>query len=293
MRRVLLAIIVVAAVIVAWTSLRPAAPAAPTTAASLRIVSLSPAMTELLYELGLGESLVGVSESCNYPEAAKTLPRVGGLGTTNMEALLSLHPTLVATTDFETDDTMRALQSSGVQVIEGHIATVPQMFDAFARVGQATGRSHQAQALIDKMRTQLQSTARRFEQLPPERRPRVYLEIWHDPVTTAGRSSFLDDVVQHAGGVNVANGIAQAYPTISPEQVVAWNPQVIILCAGSTRGQGQQLMESRLGWEKVEAVQRHRVVDDLDLDTLIRPGPRLADGIAQLTQQLYPQDGAP
>ena len=253
----------------------------------LRIVSLSPAMTEFLFAINLGDSIVGVAESCDYPEAAKNLPRVGGLGSTNLEALLALRPTLVVTTDFETDDTLRALKASGARVIEGHIATIPQMFASFATIAAATNRLPENAKLQRKMQGELDAISRNLADIPREQRPHIYIEVWHDPATTAGKLSFLDDVVDRAGAFNVAAEINQGYPIISPEKVIQWNPDVILLCNSAARGKGQKMMEARLGWDKIHAVTDHRVIDDIDLDLLIRPGPRLTEGIAGLYRRLY------
>lgn len=267
------------------------APARPTTKpTALRIISLSPAMTEALYEMDLGDCLVGVSEACNYPPEAKKLPQVGSLGMTNMETMLSLAPTMVVTTDFERDDTMQAIRSSGVQVVEGHIATIQQMFESFEKIGQLTGRPQQAATLVQKMKHDLAGIQMRFEATPIELRPRVYLEVWHDPITTAGSQSFMDDVLAHAGGTNAAHEINRDYPIISPEKVIEWNPQVVVLCDETTRGRGLEIIRGRIGWERIDAVKNNRVIDDLSMDLLIRPGPRLTQGIRQLCDRLYPSE---
>ncbi len=266
-------------------------PAHPTTQpTALRIISLSPAMTEALYEMGLGDRLVGVSQACNYPPEATKLPQVGSLGMTNMETMLSLAPTMVVTTDFERDDTMQAIRSSGVQVVEGHIATIQQMFESFEKIGKLTGHPQQAATLVQKMKGDLAGIHARFAATPVERRPRVYLEVWHDPITTAGSQSFMDDVLAHAGGTNAAHEISRDYPIISPEKVIEWNPQVVVLCDETTRGRGLEIVRGRIGWERIDAVKNNRVIDDLSMDLLIRPGPRLTQGIRQLCERLYPTE---
>ncbi len=293
MRRITILIlsllILFAAVLLGRMTLRNGAHAPRDDARPLRIVSLSPAMTEALYAMSLGDCLAGVSESCNYPPEAKKLPQVGALGSTNIETLLSLRPTLIVTTDFERDDTMQAIKASGAQVFEGHIATIPQMLESFEKIGQLTGRQSEAAALVQTIKHELAAIRLRFETVSPNQRPRVYMEVWHDPITTIGRNSFLDDVLAQSGGTNAAHEIDQAYPIISAEKVLEWNPDVIVLCDQTRKGRGQALLQERIGWQGIKAVKDRRIIDDLNIDLLIRPGPRLTQGMAQLADRLYPK----
>jgi len=254
---------------------------------NFRIVSLAPNVTEMLFALDLEDSVIGVTDRCDWPDEAKDLECVGGFGRPNIEKLLALHPKLVIATDFERNDTAEMLSSSGICVLELRIRSFAEMFEAMRKIGQVTEKSRRAEELIEAMRGKLKMTADRFKETATSKRPRVFVELWYDPITTVGGTSFIDEVIRRAGGINVAHNISQAYPRINPEKVIEWNPDVIVLCYMAGQRDCASQLAGRIGWADISAVRNGRIIGDIPSDFILRPGPRLIEGVEILAQHLY------
>jgi iron complex transport system substrate-binding protein len=253
-----------------------------------RIVSLAPSVTEMLFGLGLGDRIVGATDHCDFPPEAKKIPRVGGLGRPNVERLLSLAPDIVIATDLERKDLAEALRLDGLRVLELKIGNFAELFDAERKIGDAVGEPEQAARQVREMQAQLDRAAKLYAGVPRDRLPRVFIEVWSDPLITAGGRSFLDDVIARAGGVNVAHDLERDYPTINPEKVVEWNPDVILLCYMTEAKDAAAQVAGRIGWGGIKAVRERRVIADISPDALLRPGPRLVAGVERLAERLHP-----
>jgi iron complex transport system substrate-binding protein len=269
----------------AWATRLPAQSVAPASQ-DLRIVSLSPSATEMLFVLGVGPWIVGATDHCDYPPAAKTIERVGGFGRPNIEKLLALRPDLVVATGLERPELARLLDQSGIRLLNFEVHSIDEMFAGLRRIGQAVGRSSRAEAAIAAMQAELSRVAAQSRARLDGRRPRVFLELWQDPLTTAGGSSFVDDVIARAGGVNVAHDLPQPHPRINPEKVIQWNPDVIVVLYMNRGPEASAQMAQRIGWSDIAAVKKGCIVRDLAADLILRPGPRLIDGVRELAQRL-------
>ena len=117
------------------------------------------------------------------------------------------------------------------------------------------------------------------------------MEIEDHPLMTAGGTSFLDDLIVRAGGVNVAHEIPQAYTIINPEKVIEWDPDIIIVVKMGRPGDAAAQLSRRIGWADISAVKNKNVIDDIDPDLLFRPGPRLIDGVKTLAVRLHKPEG--
>jgi iron complex transport system substrate-binding protein len=266
---------------------------APPAEGKLRIVSLAPNVTEILFALGLGDHIIGVTDACDYPPAVKLIPPVSGFGTPNAENLLALKPDLIISSGLEKPELLGILQQAGIRLVNvqphGFMADFPELFDAIRAIGEATGRTAEARALVDQMQAELDAVAAHVAAIKESRRPRVFVEIEESPLMTAGRGSFLDDLIARAGGRNVAHEIKTAFPRINPEQVVAWNPDVILVAHGNAPGEAAKRLAGHIGWSQVAAVRQRQIIDDINPDLLFRPGPRIVDGVKQLAERLHPK----
>jgi len=287
--RIFLVILVTSAV-AAFALFRGSHQPAPHPPCKLRIVSLAPSVTEILFALDLGDHIVGVTDQCNYPPAAKEIERVSGFGAPNVEKLLALSPDIVVACGLERPEFSEVLRQTGIQVVNvqetGFIAGFPQLFAAIGQIGEATGRSAEARKLIAGMQAELDAVAARIGRIDDARRPRVFVEIEQSPLMTAGAGSFLDDLIIRAGGRNAAHEINNAYARIDPEKVIAWNPEVILVAHGDHAGEAAERLSRHIGWSGVAAVRDRRIIDDIDADLLFRPGPRLVDGVKALAERL-------
>jgi iron complex transport system substrate-binding protein len=258
----------------------------------MRIVSLAPSVTEILFAAGMGDSVVGVTSFCDYPPEAKHIERVGGLGSPNIEKLLALSPSLVIGTDLRRDGASDLLWASSIPVLELRIRSFRELFAAFEKVGRATGRSERAREMVVAMQKELDGVSSRYGGISPKNRPRVFVEIWGDPLTTAGATSFLDEMIRRAGGINVAQDLPQEYPRVNPEMVVQWNPDVIVTCYMGRTGPAAADFTKRIGWSDIVAVRHGRIITDFPAELLLRPGPRLIRGVYLLAERLHNDSSA-
>ena len=253
---------------------------------NLRIISLAPNITEMIFAIGMADSIVGVTDYCNYPIEARDIERVGGFGPPNIEKLLSLSPDLVISTNIPNDDVCKLLSRSGIELLVVKIDSIQSMLDGLRQVGYAVKNPERAEKLVAEMQAELDIVRQRYSNVPREKPTKVFIEIWYDPITTVGRTSFIDDVITQAGGINVAHDISQVYPCINPEKVIQWNPDVIITCYMDREGHTPEQMADRIGWTDISAVKSGRIINDFPGDLILRPGPRLIEGVKTLAEVL-------
>jgi len=258
-------------------------------ASRLRVVSIAPSVTEMLFALGVGDCVIGVTDRCDYPPEARDVESVGGFGAPSMEKLLALSPDLVIGTGIQRSDVTEALRNSGIRMLWIKTDNFSEMFETLRRIGREVGKAKQAEDVAAAMQAELDAVAEKHQGIPVDQRPRVFVEVWHDPITTAGRGSFVDEVITWAGGVNVAHDLESGYPTVNPEKVVEWNPNVILLGYMNQQGM-KEALANRIGWGDLDAVRSGGIINDISSDLLLRPGPRLIDGVKALNRRLY---GAP
>lgn len=263
------------------------APAVTQDVAPLRVVSLAPNLTEMVYALGLGEHLAGRSSACDFPPEALTVPIVGGFGRPNWEALWQVRPDIVIATDLEKPGITQQLERRGVRVLilpcEGWAdlkAAATAIAGALNQPARATEWNHALDERMHALRERVRADRGEGE------RPSVYVELWGNPVTTAGGQSFLHQVVELAGGRNVTAGIRGRYPTVSPEWIIRENPDVILLAYMLADMRAAESVKKRIGWSSVDAIRYDRFIDAIPPDLLLRPGPRLIEGAERLAEAL-------
>jgi iron complex transport system substrate-binding protein len=252
-----------------------------------RYVSLAPATTEILFALGLDEEIVGVSSHCDYPPAARTKDKIGGFSQPNIEKIISLRPDIIFATGLEQSPAVAKLRQLGLEVLVSDPANMEELFASIKDIGRLASREKEAEALAAKMRSAIEALAAKVSLIPLRKRPRVFVEIWRDPLMTAGKSSFIDELITLAGGKNVASCVTKSYVYFSPEDVISRNPQCIILAYREEGAAGN--IRSRLGWDKILAVKNNSIYADIDPDLLLRPGPRLVEGLEELYRRFYPK----
>jgi iron complex transport system substrate-binding protein len=254
-----------------------------------RIVSLAPSNTEILFAIGAGAQVVGRDEFSNFPEEALALPTVGGsFGGYNSEAIISLEPTLVLAAEINTPEQVKTLEDLGLTVyLLPNPVTLDEMYDRLVTVGELTGHTEEAQALVESLQTRV--TAVEANVAKTTERPTVFYELdATDPSApyTVGPGTFMDTLITMAGGVNVAAGMGAPWGQLSSEELVVQNPDVILLGDAAYGVTIESVME-RAGWEDLNAVKQGRVYPFND-DMASRPGPRLVDGLEALFGVLHP-----
>ena len=254
-----------------------------------RIVSLAPSNTEILFALGLGDKVVGVTEYCNYPEAAKTKPKVGGFSTVDIEKVVSLRPDLVLATQIHSKTIIPALEKLGLTVVALTPSSLTGVLDSITLVGKITGQSKEASELIKDLSTRIKAIADKTQKLSPAQRPRVFYVTWHDPLMTAGTGTLSNDVISQAGGQNIASDIT-GDKTIDLETVINRDPEVIIVSVGMGTGEDSpwQYIKSESRLKNTQALLADRVYK-IDGDLIHRPGPRIVEALEQMAQFIHPE----
>lgn len=254
-----------------------------------RIISLAPGNTEILYALGLEDKVVGVTDYCNYPPEAKQKPGIGGFSTPDLEKLVALSPDLVLATSMHQKTVIPRLEEMGIPVVTLDPKTFDEILESISLVGRVTGKEKEAYGVVAGMRTKIKSVTDKTENLLETQKPRVLYLTWYDPLMAAGLRTIQDELIQKAGGVNVAHSlIGQA--SISLEAVVTANPEVIIAGVGMGTGGDAPLQfartEPRL--TNTDAV-RHNRVYAIDVDLAGRSGPRITDALEQFAEFIHPE----
>jgi iron complex transport system substrate-binding protein len=256
-------------------------------ATKMRIISLAPSSTEILFALGLDDEIVGVSQFCNYPEESRAKEKIGAFSPPAIEKILSLKPDIVFCTGLEQAPAVARLRQIGLKVCVSDPSTIEGLFASIREIGELTCRRERAAALVEEMRIELDAIHAKTAAAAIDKRPKVFIEIWHSPLMTAGRGSLIDELITAAGGVNIAYDTKTPYGSFSAEEVIERNPDCIIL-AYMQGGDSSRAVGSRLGWNGISAVRKGRVYNDINPDILLRPGPRIVEGVRQLQKRFYP-----
>lgn len=257
-----------------------------------RVVSLAPNITEIVCAIGGAHHLVGRTSACNFPpEALKDIPIVGGFGDPSLERLLEARPTLVLDVALADEALARKIAEIGLRRERIACNTLDEIPGAVVTVGKLIGHEPEAQTLADNLRSTIGAFRARSRMI--KNRPRVYAEIWCDPLTTAGRSSFVSELIALAGGDNIGDAASKDYFQVGPEWVLGQDPDVILCLYMTGAGDVRNAVFNRSEWNTVKAVKTGRVYSDLDSDLVLRPGPRVLQGIALLQSSLFRSGSAP
>ena len=254
-----------------------------------RIVSLAPNLTEILFALGLDEQIVGVTFHCNYPPAAAEKPKVGTFWQPNIEAVIAAKPDLVIALRFtQQRDIAERLTRIGYNCLTVNVDKVGELFEAIGKIGSATGRHTQAAELASSLRTKLNQLS---ALMPTNERLKVLWVIDREPLRVAGRDTFVNELIELAGGENAIGPTVHKYPPIGSEQVIACAADVIIepaMAAESLAEQQRTAIEYWSRFKNVPAVANQRVYV-IPPDTVCRLGPRLYEGAETVARCLRPE----
>lgn len=254
-----------------------------------RIVSLAPNLTEILFAIGAGSQVVGRDEFSDYPAEVKSLPSVGGsMGKLNTEAIVNLKPDLVLAADISTPAQVQSLENLGLTVfMQANPTTLDGMYHNLGIIAQLTGRQAETTKLIDSLKKRVAAVDSKIATI--KERPLVYYELdATDPSApyTAGPGSFVDQLIQEAGGQNVGSILKSQWAQISIEQLLQKNPDIIIL-GDYAYGVTIDQLKQRAGWSTLKAVKNNQIFN-FDDNTVSRPGPRLVDGLETMAKLFHP-----
>jgi iron complex transport system substrate-binding protein len=256
-----------------------------------KIVSLAPSNTEILFAIGAGNRLIGRDDFSDFPAEAAAVASVGSLyPTVNAEAVVALQPDLVLAAGITNPDDIKHLGDLGLTVYATSIAkTLDDIYNDIIAVGTLTGDGDAALELVNSLKTRVDAVAAKTSGVA--QRPNVFYELDATEPSkpwTAGPGTFIDQMISLAGGTNVGNIASSDYAQLSLEQLVAQNPDIIILGSATFGGQTPELVAARAGWGDIKAV-KDGAVYTFDDNLVSRPGPRVVDGLEQMVKLIHPE----
>jgi iron complex transport system substrate-binding protein len=252
---------------------------------------VAPSDTEILFAVAAGQKLVAVDDFSDYPADAKTLPKIGGTSDKyNFEQIVALKPDVVFAAGITSADALKKLEDLKLTVVVLGTAdtTLDSVLGDIMLAGQITGTVDQAKQLTDSMKQRVDAI--KAKAAGAKTKPRVYWELdATDPTKpyTVGPGSFVDGIITLVGGENVFANVGSPYPQVSAEQVVAANPEVIIL-PDAAYGITVDSVLARPGWQGIDAI-KNKHVYPIDDSPVSRPGPRIVDGIEAAAKLIHPE----
>jgi len=277
-----------------------------------RIVSLSPSNTEILFAVGAGDKVVGVTDYCNYPtelEArieADEIVKVGGYWNPLVETIVDLNPDLVLvstaqctlkTNNCKTNCSRRCeltvkvanrLRSLGLNVLILAPHSMNDVLDDILLVGMATGNSVEAINIVENLRQRIDAVVTNSNLA--SNKPKVYFEVWNNPYISVNSGTWIGNLINLAGGTNIFGEAFSEWPIIRPEVIIQRNPDIMVfpVIPGVPRFWGSfEAVKKRRGWENITAVRDGRLYE-VPRDFISRPGPRLVEALELLEKMINP-----
>jgi len=250
-----------------------------------RFVSLAPNLTEIAYAVGAGDRLVGNTTFCDYPPEAKNVVKVGDTLQPSIERILTLRPQLVlVSTASQLEAFTKQLNEHEIAVYVTDPRDLEGVFRSILRVGDLLNEPVAASELVKQLRARSERVERVVAGLPPVS---VFFQLSGQPLYTAGKSSFVTNLIERAGGLSVTSDINEAWPRLSDEAALASRPEAVIMLSGGAMGATANTRVAA-ALKNSPAVRNGRVYV-IDGDLLTRPGPRLVDGLEQIARALHPE----
>ena len=251
-----------------------------------RIVSLAPGITEILFALNLDGKIVGVTSFCDWPREAAKKTSIGGFTNPSLEKIVSLKPDLIlATADGNRPETVRQLEKIGMTVYVTNPVDTAGILQSILHIGDVTGRRQAARTLTAQLQRRLDVVA---VQISNKKKPRVFFQIGMDPVITVGRRTLISDVIDRAGGTNIAGKDTARYPRYSAEGVMAHAPEVLLFAPMAT---DREFKKVKKYWEQFPGIPavKNKQIYPMKTDLIGRASPRIVDAIEQVAKILHPE----
>ena len=249
-----------------------------------RVVSLAPNLTEIAFAVGGGDRVVGDTAYCDYPEAAKSISKVGDTLHPSIERIIALKPQVVlVSTASQLEGFTRQLEAHHISVFITDPHDLEGVFRSIEQVGEIFGTTGETKQLIQTLRNRTAAVENAVKSRPPVR---LFYQLSAEPLYTAGHDSFVTDLIRRAGGLSVTADVSGAWPKYSAESALASKPDAIILPTGGSMGAANTAVAEPL--RQSPAVVNNRVYKIND-DTLVRPGPRAVDGLEEMARALHPE----
>jgi iron complex transport system substrate-binding protein len=248
-----------------------------------RIVSLAPSLTEILFLIGADSSIVGVTDYCDYPDAAKRKAKIGGMLNPNIERILALQPDLVLMSgsgnmrsDFE------KLMSAGTPVFVSHPRSIDGVFKSIVDIGELADRRRTADSVVTLLQSRRENLVR---QAAAKKKETVLMILSLNPLVAIGPKTFLNELLTLANGQNIVRDSSTAYPVLSREEILRRQPGVIIATNDIVRSI-DDILSPYPEWKSLTAIQNKRVAI-VDASIVSRPGPRIIEGLETMIRAIH------
>jgi len=249
-----------------------------------RVISLAPNLTEIVYAVGAGDRLVGDTTFCDYPPEAKQVAKVGDTIHPNLETVVALRPQVVlVSTSSQLESFTRQLEAQHIAVFITDAHNLETVFSSVELLGELLGQQEQAGRVASELRSRAHSVE---ERVKGRNTVRVFYQLSAEPLYTAGKGSYITDMIRRAGGVSVTQDVESEWPRLSDEAALAAQPEAIIMATADSMGGGNTEVAAPLA--KSPASRQGRVYR-INGDFLSRPGPRLIEGLEQIARALHPE----
>ncbi|MEJ7173626.1 ABC transporter substrate-binding protein [Staphylococcus caprae] len=253
-----------------------------------RIVSLMPSNTEILYRLGLGKNIVGVSTVDDYPKDVKKGKKQFDAMNLNKEKLLKAKPDLILAHESQKHSSGRVLNSlkkDGVKVVYVKDAqSINETYDTFKSIGKLTGREKQAEDLVDETKNNVDKV---INSVPNHHQKQsIFMEVSSKPdIYTAGKGTIFNDMLNKLDAKNSFSDIS-GWKSVSKESIIKHNPDILISTEGKSKSDYIKMIKKRGGFDKINAVKNTRI-ESVNGDEISRPGPRIDEGLKELRDAIY------
>lgn len=253
-----------------------------------RLISLAPSHTEILFALDLGDRVVGVTTFCDYPEEAKSRAKIGGFSSPSLEKIVALEPDLILATSMH-QQIIGSLEDAGLAVLVFCPRKVADIMHTIEVVGQATGRQQKANLLIEDMEERVNEIKSKVSAVPEAERPSVYYELWYEPLMTVSSNNLIGELIELAGGRNIAADTGKEYPQLSEEVIIANNPDIMLHSYGhgDEKVPDAEEIAARKGWENLSFVKNKRIYQ-INADIVSRSGPRIVQALEEMAAIFHP-----
>ena len=244
-----------------------------------RVVSLSPSGTEILFALGLNDKLVARTDFCNFPEEAKKIDSVGGFDgkSFSIETVLSFSPDFVYLTNGMHNHIINTLESLGIKVYLSDVNSIEDIYKEITEVSKLFGIEKIGKQYVDKMSLELSNIKKDNIQKT------IYCEIFNSPFLTCGKNSFINDIIEYAGGKNIFDFLESSYPQVSEEIIIMSNPKIIL--APDYSETDLEKFYYRNAWQNIDAIKNKKVFS-VSGDIFTRAGPRVVEAVKLLKEIL-------
>lgn len=245
-----------------------------------RAVSLAPNLTEIVFAVGAGDKLVGVTTFCDYPAEALKIQKIGDTQTPNIENIIALKPQIVlVSTASQMENFSQTLEQQGITVFVTDPNGLEDIYKTVYQVGEIFGYGEKAREIVGDLKRRVADVEARTTSSIDTK---VFLQISKEQLFTVGRDSFMTDLISRAGGASVTSNVATAYPKISKETALALNPDAIILSDSEDNREPNDVFRNS------PAVKNGKIFK-INAELLSRPGPRIVDGLEQMAKALHPE----